>query len=176
MPALRWAEPVQPACRQVHHSAPPDSACVKKLWAIIPVLAVACLAAGAWWDAGGGQTWLALHTGTDYCVNLPPRYLPVCKAYGFWSGFGSVIPWALFSMGGIFAGLAVGLRKVNCHEPGCPRIGRYPDAGGAFHYCGTHHPGWEGKHPSREHRHHLHRLHMAVIGHPDYPGDQGKPV
>lgn len=149
---------------------------MKKFWLILAVLAVLSIAAGFWWDAGQGQTWLASHTGTDYCVNLPARYQQVCKAYGFWSGFGSVIPWALFSMGGIFAGLAVGLRKVNCHERGCPRIGRYSDAGGLFHYCGAHHPGWEGKHPSREHRHRLHHLHMARIGHPDYQNSPPGPV
>jgi hypothetical protein len=149
---------------------------MKKLWIGAAVLAALCVAAGFWWDAGHGQAWLATWTGTDNCVNVPSRYLQVCKHYGFWSGFGSVIPWALFSMGGIFAGLAVGLRKVNCHERGCPRIGRYPDAGGAFHYCGLHHPGWDGKHPSKEHRHCLHKLHMAQLGHPDYQPEQGKPV
>jgi hypothetical protein len=135
-------------------------------WYVFALLAVLCVAMGTWWDAGGGQTWMAVHSGTDYCVNIPPAYLTVCRAYGFWSAFGSVIPWALFSMGGIFAGLAVGLRKINCHERGCPRIGRYADAGGMFHYCGTHHPGWEGKHPSREHRldmHHAHHAQMALL-------------
>jgi hypothetical protein len=148
---------------------------MRKLWLIPAVLAVLCLGMALWWDAGGGQTWLAVHTGTDYCPVLPPgQALTACRSYGFWSAFGSVIPWALFSMGGILTGLAVGLRHLNCHEPGCPRIGRYPDAGGAFKYCGTHHPGWVGKHPSREHRQHMHRLHMAAIGHPDYQPGQGE--
>ncbi len=147
---------------------------MKKLWLISAALVPVCLAAGFWWDAGHGQAWLAIHTGTGYCVNIPARYQQACTAYSFWSGFGSVVPWSLFSMGGIFAGLAVGLKKVNCHEPGCLRIGRYPDAGGAFHYCGAHHPGWDGKNPSREHRLHLHRLHMAPPGRPDYQA--GGPV
>ena len=75
---------------------------MKRWWVLFAVLAGLCLAAGFWWDAGHGQAWLASHTGTDYCVNIPARYLQVCKSYGFWSGFGSVIPWSLFSLGGIF--------------------------------------------------------------------------
>ncbi len=149
---------------------------MRKIWLIPAAFAALCVATGFWWDAGHGQAWFAVQTGTDYCVNIPARYLSVCKHYGFWSGFGSVVPWALFSMGGIFAGLAVGLRHINCHEPGCLWIGRYADAGGAFKYCGTHHPGWQGKHPPKEHRLRMHHLHMAACGHPDYAGDQAKPV
>ena len=136
---------------------------MRKYWIGAAVFAALCIAAGLWWDLGHGQHWLAYQTGT-YCGTTGTRYC-------YWSGFGSVFPWVAFSMGGIFAGLAVGLRKVNCHQPGCPRIGRYPDAGGSFHYCGKHHPGWEGKHPSQEHRDRMHHLHMAAIGHPDHKAD-----
>jgi hypothetical protein len=132
---------------------------MKKLWISLAVFVAVCVAAGFWWDAGHGQAWLAGWTGTDNCP-APVTY--ACVHYGFWSGFGSVIPWALFSMGGIITGAWVGIRKVNCHEKGCPRVGRYPDAGGAFHYCGKHHPGWEGKHPSPAHRLEMHHLHHAA--------------
>lgn len=36
-------------------------------------------------------------------------------------------------------GLAVALH-LNCHEPGCRRIGRYHVAGGRWRVCGRHHP------------------------------------
>jgi hypothetical protein len=116
--------------------------------------------AAVWWD-NGGQHWLAIHTGTDYC-QVPPRLLTVCRAYNYHSGFGSVYPWVLLTMGGIFGFLIAHLRLWNCHETGCPRLGIYPVAGGAFRYCGKHHPDWQGKHPSREHIHLMHTRHKAA--------------
>lgn len=115
-----------------------------------------CLIAVAvwWWHWRGGQHWAAYQTGT-YCGSTGPRYC-------YWSGFGSVFPWVMLSMGGIFTGLAVLVRHVNCHEPGCPWIGKYPIAGGAFKVCGKHHPDWEGKHPPPGHMHEMHRRHKAA--------------
>lgn len=111
-----------------------------------------CVAFGLWWDMGQGQAWWATFTGTDNgCFSVPAPYKAVCEHYGFWSGFGSVIPWAFFSMTGIFAGLIVGLRHVNCHEKGCWRVGKFALAGGEYKVCGKHHLGFEGKHPSLEH-------------------------
>jgi hypothetical protein len=54
--------------------------------------------------------------------------------YGFWSGPGSIIERLieLAVIGGIL------WRKHNCHQPGCPRIGRFPD--GQWHVCRRHHP------------------------------------
>lgn len=112
-----------------------------------------------WFYAFGGQHWMAIQTGTNYCVNVPPRYLEVCKRYGYWSGFGSVFPWVLLGLGGLFGVLLANLRHINCHEPGCVWIGRYPIAGAEFKYCGRHHPDWKGKHPSREHIIHRHEEH-----------------
>jgi hypothetical protein len=113
-----------------------------------------------WFYTLGGQHWLAIQTGTDYCVNLPPKYNEVCQRYGFWSGFGSVIPWSLLSLGGLLSIFIAQIRHINCHEKGCVWIGRYPIAGGEFKYCGKHHPDWKGKHPTREHiicRHEIHK-------------------
>jgi hypothetical protein len=117
----------------------------------------AAIAFGIWWPLGG-QGWLAIHTGTDYCAAPATT---VCRSYGFWSGFGSVFPWSVLTLGGVFAGIAAGLRAINCHEKGCPRIGRYPVAGGRFKYCGMHHPDWKGKHPPREHILSVHAMHLS---------------
>lgn len=65
--------------------------------------------------------------------------------YGFWSGFAgimerlvelAVIGWVL-------------LRKHNCHQPGCPFIGRFPGQEQGWHYCRRHHQS-AGAQPSRE--------------------------
>jgi hypothetical protein len=128
------------------------------LW-LIPAF---CVAAGLWWDLGHGQAWMATWTGTDNCVNVPAHYLQVCKHYGFWSGFGSVIPWALFSMGGIFAGVTLAFRHTNCHEKGCWRIGKYQLAGGEFKVCRYHHPDLKGEHPTLDHMRLRHRQHQEA--------------
>jgi len=52
--------------------------------------------------------------------------------YGFWSGFGSDLGYA-----GIIAAL---VRKHNCHQPRCWRIGRFPVEGTAWSACRRHHP------------------------------------
>lgn len=106
---------------------------------------------GEWWDYHGGQTWLAVHTGTDYCVNVPHSLITVCRAYGWWSGFGSVFPWVLIGSGGVIGVLILHWRHVNCHKPGCWRVGKYPLAGGEFKVCGLHQPDWKGKHPPEGH-------------------------
>jgi hypothetical protein len=97
---------------------------------------------GWWWDHGG-QGWLAIHTGSNGHGAEP--------YYGYWSAFGAVFPWALLTLGGLISGLVLAWRHVNCHTPRCPRVGRYPVAGGAFRCCGRHHPGWDGDHPPPGH-------------------------
>jgi hypothetical protein len=67
----------------------------------------------------------------------------------------------MLGLGGIFTAVIVHWRHVNCHEQGCPRVGRYPIAGGEFRYCGRHHPDWAGKHPSRKHILRRHAEHRA---------------
>lgn len=132
-----------------------------RYWLVLAAI-LAIAAFGTWWDHGG-QHWLAIHTGTDYCVNLPAQYQDVCKSYGYWSGFGSVFPWVLIGAGGVLGVLWAHLRQINCHEEGCPWIGRYPVAGGAFKYCGKHHPDWAGKHPPRHHILERHELHKQAV-------------
>ena len=74
--------------------------------------------------------WLAVHTGT---INESGPY------YGFWSGFGSDI--AEFGiLGAIGTGIYQLVKKYNCHEPGCWRVGTHPAAGGQFLLCYRHHP------------------------------------
>lgn len=141
---------------------------MRKLYWGLGIFVAVCLVTTWWWNWMGGQTWLAVHTGTDYCAAMPPgRALTTCRSYGFWSGFGSVIPWSLFSLGGIFAGIAVGLRHLNCHEPGCWRMGKFPLAGGEFKVCGKHNPDFEGKHPPRGkiadlHKEYQQKLHLYL--------------
>lgn len=93
--------------------------------------------------------WLAVHTGVR---NVSGVY------YAFWSGFGSDI--AEF---GILAGIVTGIyqivKKFNCHEPGCWRVGTHPAAGGQFLLCYRHHPDYAGKKPTHDVIERLHREH-----------------
>lgn len=54
------------------------------------------------------------------------------EGYQFWSG-----------IGGYLAIVAVFWRHVNCHQPGCHRIGRYHHPDGLF--CRRHHPRWRNQ-------------------------------
>lgn len=55
-----------------------------------------------------------------------------------------------------YSGLLVSVwRRINCADPGCPRVGRHPDAAGR-HWCDRHHPEHAGEKVTREL---LHRLH-----------------
>jgi hypothetical protein len=65
--------------------------------------------------------------------------------YLWWSGF--------FSNVAIFAAFFVALRRLNCHEPHCWRIGRFPVVGTPYHTCTKHHPvigGGAGKRDRRK--------------------------
>jgi hypothetical protein len=94
--------------------------------------------------------WLQVHTGT---VNETGPY------YGFWSGFGSDLE-EFGILGAIGAGIYSLVRKYNCHEPGCWRIGNHPAAGGQFNLCYRHHPDFQGKKPTHELIQRLHREHL----------------
>jgi hypothetical protein len=94
--------------------------------------------------------WLQVHSGT---VNEPGPY------YGFWSGFGSDL--AEFSiLGAVGTAVYQLVKKYNCHEPGCWRIGNHPAAGGQFLLCYRHHPDYRGKRPTHEVIERLHRQHL----------------
>jgi len=56
--------------------------------------------------------------------------------YAFWSGFGSI------AERGIDLAVIGGLiyHRNNCHQRGCPRLGRFPAVEcGGWHYCRKHH-------------------------------------
>jgi hypothetical protein len=101
-------------------------------------------------DASAVNHWLAVHTGT---VNEAGPY------YGFWSGFGSDL--AEFGiLGAIATGVYQLVKKYNCHEPGCWRVGSHAAAGGQFLLCYHHHPDYMGQKPTHEMIERLHREHV----------------
>ena len=121
----------------------------------MPILGVLVSAIGVgiafWaWHAPAVNHWLAVQTGT---VNEPGPY------YAFWSGFGSDI--AEFGIiGAIGTGVYQLVRKYNCHEPRCWRVGNHPAAGGQFLLCYRHHPDYHGTRPTREMIKQLHEEHL----------------
>jgi hypothetical protein len=94
--------------------------------------------------------WLQVHTGT---VNEPGPY------YGFWSGFGSDLE-EFGILGVIGAAIYQLVKKYNCHEPGCWRVGNHPAADGQFNLCYRHHPDFRGRKPTHELIERLHREHL----------------
>jgi hypothetical protein len=125
----------------------------RRLALIIGLTSMVVAAAISAWalTAAAFNHWLAVHTGT---VNEPGPY------YGFWSGFGSDI--AEFGIVGAIATAAYQLvKKFNCHEPGCWRVGNHEAAGGQFYLCYRHHPDYRGKKPDAELIARLHREHVA---------------
>jgi hypothetical protein len=94
--------------------------------------------------------WLQVRTGI---TNESGAY------YGFWSGFGSDLE-EFGILGAIGAGIYQLIKKYNCHEPGCWRIGQHSAAGGQFQLCYRHHPDYEGRKPTRELIERLHREHL----------------
>ena len=143
-------------------------------WPLIAVAALVCAASAAialWvFDPQFGH-WLQVHTGT---VNEPGVY------YGFWSGFGSDLE-EFGILGAIGAGIYQLVKKYNCHEPGCWRVGQYHAAGGQFLLCYRHHPDYQGRKPTHELIQRLHREHLereaAIHGKLDeiYQHRQAKP-
>ena len=123
-------------------------------WRLITAAALICAASAAivLWvlDAPLFGHWLQVHTGI---INESGPY------YGFWSGFGSDLE-EFGILGAIGAGIYQLVRKYNCHEPGCWRIGQHPAAGGQFLLCYRHHPDYQGKKPTHELIERLHREYL----------------
>ena len=123
-------------------------------WRLIIAVALTCAAAAAiapWvLNAPLFGHWLEVHTGT---INEPGPY------YGFWSGFGSDLE-EFGILGAIGAAIYQLVKKYNCHEPGCWRIGQYQAAGGQFLLCYRHHPDYQGVKPTHELIQRLHREHL----------------
>ena len=113
------------------------------------VLLMVAIAAIVPWVLHGSVVdhWLAVHTGT---VNEPGPY------YAFWSGFGSDL--AEFGMiGAIGTGVYQLVKRYNCHQLGCWRVGNHPAANGQFVLCYRHHPDYQGRRPTAELIARLHR-------------------
>jgi hypothetical protein len=94
--------------------------------------------------------WLEVKTGTN---NEPGPY------YAFWSGFGSDLT-EFAIIGTIATGVYQLVKKYNCHQPGCWRVGNHPAAGGQFSLCYRHHPDYQGKKPTSELIQRMHREHL----------------
>jgi hypothetical protein len=81
--------------------------------------------------------WLYVHAGLN--SGNSPWYLFPSGAFGY---FGVLtIVWAV-------------LRRLNCHQPRCWRIGRFPVEGSLLHACHRHHPS-PPTHESIRKRYHL---------------------
>lgn len=128
-----------------------------RYWLLLACAAVVVLGTALWWDSGG-QHWAAIHTGT--CPETGPCSAGPGPYYQYHSGFGSYFPWVFLTLGGIFGWLGLHWRHINCHEPGCLRIGhvRIDDKGTLS--CWHHHP--EGK-PRPGHILRMHQRHEARI-------------
>jgi hypothetical protein len=71
--------------------------------------------------------------------------------YGWWSGFGSVFPWSMGILAGIWTHAVQNARKSNCHTHGCWRIGSYPVGDSNYKVCKRCHFKITGVHPTIEH-------------------------
>ena len=132
--------------------APADPTPRWRLAGLVGLLFLVAAAISAWVVfASTVNHWLGVHTGT---VNESGPY------YGFWSGFGSDL--AEFSILGAIGTAAYQLvKKYNCHEPGCWRVGTHPAAGGQFLLCYHHHPDYQGSKPTHDLIVRMHRDHAA---------------
>jgi hypothetical protein len=153
-----------------------------RLGFMIGVLVAALVGVAAWIvNARSVNGWLGVHTGV---VDETGPY------YAFWSGFGSDL--AEFGIiGAVITGVYTVVRKYNCHQPGCWRVGNHPAAGGQFYLCYRHHPDYKGSKPTEEliaklHRDHqahqltlqtrVHEMHERLVGHADDPTATGGPT
>jgi hypothetical protein len=116
---------------------------------VLPVLVAAAIVS---WILNGSivDRWLAVHTGLD---DLSGPW------YGFWSGIGSDLG-ELALIGAVATATYQLVRKYNCHEPGCWRVGAHPAAGGQFLLCYRHHPDFQGRKPTHDMIERLHAQHL----------------
>jgi hypothetical protein len=120
-------------------------------WRLITAVALVCAAIALLLLNGPHLGhWLQVHTGV---INESGPY------YGFWSGFGSDLE-EFGILGAIGAAIYQLVKKYNCHEPGCWRIGQYPAAAGQFLLCYRHHPDYQGRKPTHELIERLHHEHL----------------
>jgi hypothetical protein len=78
-----------------------------------------------------------LLSGAHGTVKEPGAY------YAFWSGLGSDL--AEFAIiGTVATGVCRLVRKYNCHQARCWRLGNHPATGGQFMLCCRHHPDYPG--------------------------------
>jgi hypothetical protein len=107
----------------------------------IGVVVAAAVAVTLWvLDRRVVDHWLAVHTGTNDVSGV---------YYGFWSGFGSDL--AEFGIiGALGTAVYQVVKKFNCHEPGCWRVGTHPAAAGQFLLCYRHHPDFQGHRPTHD--------------------------
>ena len=101
----------------------------------ILLLVALCLVLTLWWTPI--LIHLSQETGTSDSSS---------RAYDFWSGFGSDIG-EIALIGGVW----MGVRKINCHDKGCPRIGHYEVMGTPYKVCRKHHPTMNGERITAEH-------------------------
>ena len=119
-----------------------------RLTAVIVLLSAAALGIVLWvLNARPVDHWLGVYTGT---INEAGPY------YGFWSGFGADL--SEFAIIGV-VGTAIYqlVKRFNCHEPGCWRVGTHGAAEGQFLLCYRHHPDFHGKKPTHELIEQIHR-------------------
>ena len=122
-----------------------------RLLAVASLMLIAVAGIVAWVINGRVvNQWLAVHTGTD---DLSGPW------YGFWSGFGSDLT-ELGIIGAIGTGVYQLVKKYNCHEPGCWRVGTHPAADGQFLLCYRHHPDFQGMRPTHEMIARIHAEHL----------------
>ena len=130
-------------------------------WGLFVIAGVALL------GAAGVVAWILYARAVDHGLADFTGIKGSGPYYGFWSGFGSDI--AEFGiLGAIGTGIYQLVKRWNCHEPGCWRIGTHPAAGGQFLLCYRHHPDYAGKKPTHDLIERLHRdyaAQQAVIAH-----------
>ncbi len=88
-------------------------------------------------------SWVEIHTGAQ---DEGKSY------YGFFSGFGSDL-----SEITLVTGLVIAYRRIECHTPGCHRIGRHATADGLYKLCRKCHPDVANKGASLEEIHASHK-------------------
>jgi hypothetical protein len=88
--------------------------------------------------------------------------------YGWWSGFGSVFPWSMGILAGIWTHTVQNAWRNKCHTHGCWRIGTLPV--GDYKVCRKCHLKATGAHVTIEHlkvHHHIHnRARLRAAGYP----------